>query len=499
MRNNPDELRKRLNLKKERRASQPGLHLPEPPVIKEIRPAVIKPGDEITIWGHLFDHNATILLGEHSFKPKLKEIEENDNTIRNVLNDAIPDWQFFTVKVPDDILHGGEVDVEVDNPDGGWSLAHKIRVLPVIREIQQYGQATDKIDPFNTVRLIACGLEPEIAVFFDQTELVFSRPEYNRIEFSIPRINLDDGTTKHSISILNKVAGDTSDLYRFKFIPFRDSGFRVLKNGFGFKNFSAGWSGPDEFKKSYLPVLPWQVFWPDYVAFYNTFIGAYHAYLNGGAAAHCHAMSCLSLRYFLSGEKPELHSETENMDFQVLANPPDLDEVSKEFLSHLDWIQGRLLSDEMLLYFLTYMKDIDSPEPAVKAFESFVDKDGVSPDEGVIFSFIPKSLSEVSYDRLCLTHSVVPTRIVYENGYGNLDGAKVFVYNSNLEENENEFIRIFSQDGVFKFSFSEGARTYSTDEGYLLAFSLTEMGSDSKKHSVPYYFSKLFGLGVLGI
>jgi hypothetical protein len=191
-----------------------------------------------------------------------------------------------------------------------------------------------------------------------------------------------------------------------------------------------------------------------------------------------------------------LHLETSGIN---LLNDPDRDQVSRDLVSQLDWIQGRLLSDEILLHFITYMKDNNSPETAVRAFETWLDSQDKSVDNGIIFSFIPKTLSELNYETMCNTHSIVPISILYEKGFGILDGARIFIYNSNAPDSENESIQLFDDNGILKFSYSQGGNTYSSDNGYQLAFSMTDIGNESKKLSVPFSVTKLFGLGIIGL
>jgi hypothetical protein len=153
------------------------------------------------------------------------------------------------------------------------------------------------------------------------------------------------------------------------------------------------------------------------------------------------------------------------------ADPPP---ISNTLMHELDVAQGRVLSEELITHYADQGQEgIDRVERTIRDIEQDF-KDGLGINSARVMCFIPSGnvwdvFSDSTYrDAFINSHCVVPTRITYPDKDRSLNGAKLYVYDSNEPSEDDRCFDLYEQNGKIHFNYTGGGKNFSSTNGFTL-------------------------------
>lgn len=425
----------------------------ESPWIENLDPNVGFPNKTININGQNFVDGSKVhyfIAGLESAGSKLKTIYKSGKALEFI--------------IPIDSTHG-EHQVKVVTPDGDASNPVPVHVSPIIGKIEVNGEPVKAVSPGDTISIHGKAISPECSIVCRDE---WFSPD-NVIGETIAKLTLptkegeDVGGTTH-IKVLNEDGYESNEI-EILVLPTLDSGFRANPNGWAFDNFSKGnpswdrfratFEDPDEFFNEVdvsSPVLNF--------AFYHLL---FKPYLNGDlGGAYCSALSETALKRY--------HEGRDDVFFEYAKTSNDPPPIDSGLMRELVIAQGKFLSKELILHYYDQgLSELGQILKSVRAIESDI-RDGRGVDTARTVSFIPSGdiFDSGYFDRMKGSHTVVPMRLIYPDERRSLDGAKIYVYDSNHPDDNNRFIRLYKKGVDIHFRYPDIDSEFCSEEGLTL-------------------------------
>jgi hypothetical protein len=426
------------------------------------------------------------IKGEHFVRNSKVHYAKLGTAGRMLNTDYLTDEKLkFTVPVD---TQYGENQLYVITPDNDTSNSVPFQVRPQVDIIETEEGPVTSLSPGDVIKIQGKAFSREASVYYREEWL---RPDSvvgdHTIILTLPTIEGEDAGGVTHIKVRNEDGLESEDV-ELRVLRTLDSGFRANPNGYAFENFSHGAPSWGTFRATFgtQEIIEEMFLHPVLLTGFYIF---YKKYLNGDAgAAYCTANSGTSLRRF--------HEGVTNLYGAYPTSTADPPLIPGDLMRELVIAQGRLLSKELITHYADQGQEgIDRIARTIRDIEAdFRDLRGVSTARTL--SFIPSgNVWDSGYlDRLKRSHCVVPTRIVYPDEYRSLEGAKLYVYDSNFPYDQNNpgndrrVIELFEKNGKLHFRyhtefFSEDGFTLGTAN---LNFALLD--------NVDLPFSGIFGV-----
>lgn len=443
----------------------------EAPWIVSITPIIGFPGEEIVVNGENFVRKSKVHYAKPGVPPSAGRVLKTDYLTDKKLKFSIPV----------DTQHS-ENHLYVVTPDNDTSNSVPFHVRPKLDIIEIDGTPVNSVSPGDVINIRGKAFSSEASVYFREGWLSPDSVEGNHtIILTLPTIEGEDvgGVTHIKVQNEDELESDEVEL---RILPALDSGFRANSDGYAFENFSHGSPSWETFRSTFgTEEIIGQAF--IHPVLLGAFYIFYKKYLNGDLeGAYCTGISGTSLRRFHSGGS----NLYEAYSSSTASPPPIPGDLMREFVV----AQGRLLSKELITHYADQGQEgIDRIAITIRDIEAdFCDRRGVSTARTL--SFIPSGnvWSSEYYDRLMRSHCVVPTRIVYPDESRSLNGAKLYVYDSNYKGDDSRVIELFEMNGKLHFRYHD---TFSSEDGFTLGTANLKF---SLLDDVDLPFSGLFGV-----
>jgi hypothetical protein len=414
------------------------------PWLVSLQPNSSFAGDTIVAHGLNFVRNSEVLIGTRSSPATFLSEKEISFTI------------------PND-LEGRRYLVQVRTPDGDISNEVELALRPYINEVAGEFSPGGKIDILGTA--FAAGA----VILVDGNSLLTQWESITHLTGILPFGGpITPGGTM--IIVVRNPDGLESNASTATRRASLDSGFRASRHGYGFNNFSIGNPSWETFLQTFGSeevagqILEHPIFTGAFFQFYKWFLGG-----RAKGGGHCSGIAATSLQRFNQG-KDGLYNET-TMEDNKPYYPPS---ISPALLARLDITQGRVLSRELILHYAEQSKlGVDSIEKAIRAIEGDF-RNGLGENSARILCFIPSGTiweifaDETVRDAFMASHAVVPTRIVYKDQSGSLNGARLYVYENNAKRKDIDyFLQLESKGGKIHFKYNFNSKINS-DNGFTL-------------------------------
>jgi len=368
---------------------------------------------------------------------------------------------------------GGSHAVKVDIRGGETSNEVPLRVLPHIRELRAGGTPVDGVAPGDRLELVGTSFDAGATVVRNGEYLPGVRRSSSSIEIELPREAGVDGGGKDRFEVQNS-DGYRSAEWEVQRLPSVDSGFRVDEHGYPFHNFTIGDPTWGAFMETFGTVevgaqsLLHPVMTSAFYAFFRWFL------TNN---AHCTGLASTSLKRFHEGD-PGPFGEYISTVGITKENRPDPPDIPADLWRQLTVAQGRVISRELVIHYADQGREgLSRVERSLREIEADLGADlGAGPAR--VLCYIPSgSTWDIMADAevreaFMRSHCVTPTRLVYGDDTGSLDGARLYVYENNAPGRHDRFIEFFMQDGELHFeapySESDDYPPYATAHGFTL-------------------------------
>lgn len=441
----------------------------EAPWITAIDPNTGFPGREVIINGQHFVKNS-----------KVYYYQDEQRSAGTLLNSEYLSDEKLKFTVPVDTQHG-ENNLYVITPDNDTSNPIPFHVRPQVDIIEMDGSQITSVSPGDVIKIRGRAFSSEASVYYHKEWLSPDSVKGNHtITLPLPTIEGENAGGETFIQVQNE-DWLKSDKVKLLLLPTRDSGFRANPNGFAFENFKHG----DPSWKTFQATFGKKEIWKEkfhHPILLGAFYIFYTKYLKG--KYKCTGISGTSLRRF--------HEGVGNLYGAYPASIADPPPISGELMRELVIAQGRLLSKELIAHYAEQGQEgIDRIARTIHDIEAdFDDLRGVSTARTL--SFIPSGNVWDSgyYGRLKESHCVVPTRIVYPDESRSLNGARLYIYDSNYPDNDSRVIELFEKNGKLHFRYDN---EFSSEDGFTLGTANLKF---ALLDGVNLPFSGLFG-GIL--
>ncbi len=368
---------------------------------------------------------------------------------------------------------GGSHAVKVSIPGGETSNEVPLRVLPHIRELRAGGSPVDGVAPGDVLEFVGTSFAVGAMVLRNGRYLPGDRKSSRSIEIELPRESGTDSGGKDRFQVQNP-DGYRSAEWEVQRLPSVDSGFRVDEHGYPFHNFTIGDATWGAFLETFGAIevgaqsLLHPVMTSAFYAFFRWFL------TNN---AHCSGLASTALKRFQESE-PGAFGEYASTVGITKENRPDPPDIPADLWRQLTVAQGRIISRELVIHYADQGREgLSRVERSLREIEADLGADlGTGPAR--VLCYIPSgSTWDIMADAevreaFMRSHCVTPTRLVYGDDAGSLDGARLYVYENNAPGCHDRFIEFFMQDGELHFeapySESDDYPPYATAHGFTL-------------------------------
>jgi len=416
----------------------------EQPWILSLEPTIGFAGDQVIAHGLHFVKRSKVLIHGRTVAANFDNAEK------------------LSFNVPQDI-GGGEHSVKVRTPDGDESNEVPFSVRPYLMEIRRASSVVNSISAGDEITLVGRSFVSGAGVYANGEILQTTSLTQSEIILRIPEVIGEDAGGEMRFVVHNPDRLESDEL-TIKRLPSLDSGFRAGVHGYAFKNFSKGRGTWGDFLKTFGSgeIAGDLILHPILTGAYYLF---FEWFLSGGGA-HCAGLAATALKKY--------HQGVTNLFSQgpiSSANPPPL---SSALMHELDVAQGRMLSEELITHYADQGQEaIDRVESTIRNIEQDI-LDGMGENSARVMCFIPSGnawdvFSDPAYrDAFINSHSLVPTRITYPDAARSLNGAKMYVYDSNEPGLDIKCLDLFEQGGKIHFNYTGGGHNFSSTTGFTL-------------------------------
>lgn len=418
----------------------------EEPHILRLEPSIGFAGDRVTVHGLHFVNGSKVIIHGRQVAANFNRTEQ------------------LTFIIPQD-MRGGEHLVQVKTPDGDKSNEVPFRVRPSLIEFRQAGSVINSISAGDEITLVGRSFISGAGVYANGEILQTISLNQSEITAVIPNITGEDSGGEMRFIVRNP-DGLKSEELRIQRFPSLDSGFRAGIHGYAFQNFTHGNPTWGTFLDTFgsLEVGGDLILHPILTGAYYLF---FDWFLSGGGA-HCSGFAATALKKYHQGVG-DTYSQGPISD-----DDPPVPAISSTLMRELDIAQGRLLSEELITHYADQGQEgIDRVERTIRDIEQDF-RDGLGENSARVVSFIPSGnvwdvFADADYRNAFLnSHTIVPTRITYPDASYSLNGAKMYVYDSNEPGDDTKYFDLFEQNGKIHFNYTGGGHNFSSTTGFTL-------------------------------
>jgi hypothetical protein len=416
----------------------------ERPWVLSLEPVVVFAGDPMVVHGTHFVNGSKVVVDGRQLAANFNYADQ------------------LTFNAPQDLI-GGEHVLSVLTPDGRTSNQVPFRVRPYLMEIQRGGAATNTVSAGDVISLVGRSFVSGAGVYINGESVPTTSFTPTSISLQLAQVIGEDAGGSMKFVVHNPDVLESNEVSVEK-LPSLDSGFRAGVNGYAFKNFSHGKPDWGTFRATFGTgeVTSNAILHPFLTGAFYLF---YEWFLSGGGA-HCSGFAATSLKKF--------HQGVTNQFSQGPASTDDPPPITNALMGELDAAQGRVLSDELITHYADQGQEgIDRVERTIREIEqAFRDRAGENSSR--VVCFIPAgniwdAFSDSDYRNAFMNaHCLVPTRITYPDAGRSLNGAKLYVYDSNEVGMDNKCLDLFEQGGKIHFNYTGGGSNFSSTTGFTL-------------------------------